>query len=71
MYSVDDMLAKAYRDGYEQAKKDSIAAVRECYYGFLDVTTDGHTIADSVEDIITERVIVYEDIEADDLSKIM
>ena len=46
----------AYKRGYEQAKEDCIKAVRDCYENILDVETDGHTIADSVEDIITERV---------------
>ena len=46
----------AYRRGYKQAKEDCIKAVRDCYENILDVETDGHTIADSVEDIITERV---------------
>jgi len=47
---------REYQRGYKQAKEDCIKAVRDCYENILDVETDGHTIADSVEDIITERV---------------
>jgi hypothetical protein len=52
----DAKMEEEYKRGYEQAKEDCTKAVRDCYENILDVETDGHTIADSVEDIITERV---------------